>query len=73
VRSTFGASAVSRTATFSRLAAILSSVAAWHCLRSPSSYHTTRHRSPSRRAAYTVIPSGVSITLLPSRPARVTR
>ena len=38
----------------------------------PSSYHTARHRSPSHRAAYTVIPSGVSITVRPPGPARFT-
>jgi hypothetical protein len=40
------ASAASRSETFSSLAASRSSLAAWHCRRTPPSYHTARHRSP---------------------------
>ena len=65
-RSRFGASACSRSATFASLAASLSSVTASHCRRRPFSYHTARHRSPSRRAGYTVIPHSSSTTSRPS-------
>ena len=46
----FGASAASRSVTFSSLSASLSSLTASHCCRSPSSYQTARHRSASQRA-----------------------
>ena len=62
----FGASAVSRSVTFSSLTASFSSVLASHCRRSPFSYQTARHRSPSSRAGYTVIPHSSSITRRPS-------
>ena len=46
-RSRFGASAVSRSVTFSSLAASRSSDAASHCRRTPFSYQTARHRPPA--------------------------
>ncbi|HEX7162628.1 MAG TPA: hypothetical protein VF223_15505 [Trebonia sp.] len=46
----FGAPAASRSVTLSSLPASLSSDTASHCCRSPSSYQTARHRSPSNRA-----------------------
>ena len=48
-RSRFGASAGSRSVTFSSLAASRSSVAASHCRRAPFSYQTARHRPPRCR------------------------
>ena len=63
----FGASAWSRSVTFSSLAASFSSVAASHCCRSPSSYQIARHRPPSDRAGYTVIPHSSSMTSPPPR------
>ena len=65
-RSRFGASAISRSVTFSSLAASRSSVAASHCRRTPFSYHTARHRPPSPRAGYTVTPHSSSTTTRPS-------
>ena len=65
-RSRFGASAVSRSVTFSSLAASRSSVAASHCRRAPFSFHTARHRPPSPRAGYTVTPHSSSTTTRPS-------
>ena len=65
-RSRFGASACSRSATLASLAASLASVTASHCRRRPFSYHTARHRSPARRAGYTVIPASSSTTTRPS-------
>ena len=65
-RSRPGASACSRSATLASLAASLSSVTASHCRRRPPSYHTARHRSPARRAGYTVIPPSSSTTTRPS-------
>ena len=79
-RSRPGASAASRSATLASLAASLSSATASHCRRRPPSYHTARHRSPARRAGYTVIPPSTSTTTRPSgghrynvwlRPARL--
>jgi hypothetical protein len=65
-----GASVISRTVTFSSLAASRSSDAAWHCCRAVPSYHTARHRSPGERAGYTVMPAAVSIATRPAvRPA----
>ena len=65
-RSRPGASAASRSATLASLAASLSSATASHCRRRPPSYHTARHRSPARRAGYTVIPPSTSTTTRPS-------
>ena len=65
----FGASAVSRSLIFSSLTASLASFTDSHCCRSPLSYQTARHRSPSNRAGYTVIPKSSSITGRPD-PAR---
>ncbi|HEY6309707.1 MAG TPA: hypothetical protein VIY52_02720 [Streptosporangiaceae bacterium] len=59
-RSRFGASAISRSVTFSSLAASRSSVAASHWRRAP--FHTARHRPPSPRAGYTVTPHSSSNT-----------
>ena len=72
----FGASAASRTLTFSSLAASFSSLIDSHCCRSPSSYHTARHRgrfffpvcSGSGRGGYTKIPNSSSITARPGTP-----
>jgi len=58
----FGASAASRSLTFSSLAASRSWVVPSHCRRLPFSYHTARHRSWPSRAGYTVIPHSSSIT-----------
>jgi hypothetical protein len=65
-RSRPGASAASRSATLASLAASLSSATASHWRRRPPSYHTARHRSPARRAGYTVIPPSTSTTTRPS-------
>ena len=65
-RSRFGASAISRSVTFSSLAASRSSVAASHCRRTPFSIHTARHRPPSSRAGYTVTPHSSSTTTRPA-------
>lgn len=64
-RSMFAASAASRADTFSGLAASRSSLAAWHCRRTPPSYQVARHRSPGHRAGYTVIPPTTSTTTRP--------
>jgi hypothetical protein len=48
----FGASAASRSLTFSSFAASFSSLAASHCRRSSLSCHTARQRPPSSRAGY---------------------
>ena len=45
----FGASAASRSVTFSSFAASLSSQTDSHCSRTPSSYHTARQRPPGVR------------------------
>ena len=74
----FGASAASRSVTFSSLAASFSSLTDSHCCRSPSSYHTARHRSRfflpvcSGRGGYTKIPNSSSITARPGMPGPVT-
>jgi len=64
-----GASARSLSATFASLGASFSSLLASHCCRSPASYQTARHRPPSDRAGYTVIPHSSSITSPPPRVA----
>jgi len=64
-----GASASSRSVTFSSLAASFSSDAASHCCRSPFSYQTALQRPCSSRAGYTVIPHSSSITGPPPRVA----
>ena len=77
----FGASASSRTLTFSSSAASFSSLTDSHCCRSPSSYHTARHRagrffrpacSGSGRGGYTKIPNSSSITARPGTSGPVT-
>ena len=72
-RSMSGASAASRSVTLASLAASFSSVTASHCRRRPFSYHTARHRSPARRAGYTVIPHSTSTTTRPSPRGRRAR
>jgi hypothetical protein len=57
------------TLTFSSLAASFSWAGASHCCRSPASYQTARHRPPSDRAGYTVIPHSSSMTSPPPRVA----
>src|ERR1017187_5481243 len=57
-----GASAASRTLTFSSFAASPASVTASRNRRRPSSAHTARHGSPATRGGYTVIPPPTSIT-----------
>ena len=65
----FGASASSRSVTFSSLAASFSSDAASHCCRWPFSCQTALQRPCSSRAGYTVIPHSSSITGPPPRVA----
>jgi hypothetical protein len=65
-RSMFGASAASRSLTFSSLAASRSPDTASHCRRLPFSHQTARHRSWPSRAGYTVMPYSSSITGLAS-------
>src|SRR5215472_10779 len=66
-RRMFGASAWSLSVTFSSLEASLFSVAASHCCRCPASYQVARHRPPSDRGGYTVIPHSSSMTSPPPR------
>src|ERR1022692_2562307 len=61
-RSRPGASAASRTLTFSSFAASPASVTASRNRRRPSSAHTARHGSPATRGGYTVIPPPTSTT-----------
>ena len=65
----FGASAASRSVTFSSLAASFSSLDASHCCRSPFSYQTARQRPCSSRAGYAVMPYSSSMTSPPPRVA----
>jgi hypothetical protein len=61
-RSMFGASAASRSVTFSSLAASFSSVTASRNRRRPFSTNTVRHGSLSPCGGYTVIPRSSSVT-----------
>jgi len=65
----FGASAASRSVTFSSFAVSFSWVPASHCCRCPFSCQTARQRPISSRAGYTVMPYSSSMTSPPPRVA----